>query len=87
MADIHPVQAIWDDEIQPQMRYRMRLWALKAGGEGEPNSQTPANASPHSARVSRGRSVVRLASIFPEQRRSPQGFQAARLRRWAVPSA
>jgi hypothetical protein len=32
MADIHPVQAIWDDEIQPQMRYRMRLCALKAGG-------------------------------------------------------
>jgi hypothetical protein len=36
MADIHPVQAIWDDEIQPQMRYRMRLCALKAGGEGNP---------------------------------------------------
>jgi hypothetical protein len=29
MADIRPMQAIRDDdEIQPQMRYRMRLWAL-----------------------------------------------------------
>jgi hypothetical protein len=33
MADIRPMQAIRDDdEIQPQMRYSMRLWALKARG-------------------------------------------------------
>jgi hypothetical protein len=62
MADIHPVQAIWDDEIQPQMRYRMRLWVLNGAAGISDNfpmhaaegSLAPAR-SPSTASSGRGR--------------------------------